>query len=63
MLWNVELMEEAASTSDAVGGPGRRVDDLTGRSIVQMHFQSLQADVKFRFSLDFGQERIVFPIK
>jgi hypothetical protein len=31
-------------------------------SVVQMHFESLQGDVKFRFSLDFGQERIIFDV-
>lgn len=31
-------------------------------NLVHMHFESLRGDVKFRFSLDFGQERIVFDV-
>jgi len=31
-------------------------------SVVQMHFESLQGDVTFRFLLDFEQERIVFDV-
>jgi hypothetical protein len=33
----------------------------TGK-LVHMHFESLQGDVAFRFSLDFGNERIVFDL-
>ncbi len=38
----------------------KHVDHIEKR--VHMHFESLQGDVKFRFSLDFGTERIVFDL-